>query len=118
MELYCCASKLYCSCVAYKICTLSYIHIIIVTFIDETGAFGWRATPKSWNYVLLKPYTQNASVWELIKTDEEVGTGIYSLTPTLTHRNDGIIYDLSGRQMPHGRLPRGIYIRNGKKVVR
>ena len=89
-----------------------------VTFIDETGAFGWHATPKSWNYVLLKPYTQNASVWELIKTDEEVGTGIYSLTPTLTHRNDGIIYDLSGRQMPHGRLPRGIYIRNGKKVVR
>ena len=32
-------------------------------------------------------------------------------------KNEGEWYDLSGRQIVNGKLPRGIYINGGKKVV-
>ena len=36
---------------------------------------------------------------------------------TIHNSNKGAIYDLSGRKMPNGNLPKGIYIRNEKKIV-
>lgn len=33
-------------------------------------------------------------------------------------QTDGAVYDLSGRRMLKGTLPKGVYIRNGKKIVR
>ena len=31
---------------------------------------------------------------------------------------EGALYDLSGRQMPKGKLPKGIYIKKGKKILK
>lgn len=28
------------------------------------------------------------------------------------------VFDLQGRQMPNGKLPKGIYIKNGTKILR
>jgi hypothetical protein len=42
-------------------------------------------------------------------------TGI-SLTPALS-QGEGVLYDLQGRKMVNGKLPKGVYIMNGKKHV-
>ena len=42
-------------------------------------------------------------------------TAIRNLTPTLP-KSDGAIYNLSGHKMVNGKLPKGIYIENGKKI--
>lgn len=47
--------------------------------------------------------------------------GINSLTPDLSKRDgmaNGKFYDLSGRQMANGKLPKGVYIIDGRKVVK
>ncbi|MBP5770769.1 MAG: hypothetical protein J6W75_05345 [Bacteroidaceae bacterium] len=48
-------------------------------------------------------------------------TAITDAIPSLSEarhaENDGIIFDLGGRRMPKGRLPKGIYVMNGKKVA-
>ena len=45
-------------------------------------------------------------------------TGINSIgTADRLQNGDGAIYDLSGRKMINGQLPKGIYIRNGKKFI-
>ncbi|MBR6141144.1 MAG: exo-alpha-sialidase [Bacteroidaceae bacterium] len=40
-----------------------------------------------------------------------------SLVPDTTPEGDGRIYDLSGRYIGNSRLPKGIYIVNGRKIV-
>ena len=40
-----------------------------------------------------------------------------SLIPDTTSEGDGRIYDLSGRYIGNSRLPKGIYIMNGRKMV-
>lgn len=45
----------------------------------------------------------------------DVGDGIDS--PTADVSQDDVIYDLSGREVVNGKLPRGIYLMNGKKVI-
>ena len=40
-----------------------------------------------------------------------------SLVPDTTPEGDGRIYDLSGRYISNSRLPKGIYIMNGRKMV-
>ncbi|MCQ2197560.1 MAG: family 43 glycosylhydrolase [Bacteroidaceae bacterium] len=59
--------------------------------------------------------------WWKFNTAEETGIA------TISHDEDGLsrtpVYDLSGRQVPAhqwygGKAPRGIYVKNGKKVVR
>jgi len=43
-------------------------------------------------------------------------TGIESLTPDPSQEK-GVWYDLQGRKMVNGKLPKGVYIMNGKKHV-
>ncbi|MBQ7684097.1 MAG: N-acetylmuramoyl-L-alanine amidase [Bacteroidaceae bacterium] len=47
--------------------------------------------------------------------DDEVGIEIPASTPR--EESCDAVYDLSGRRLPDGQLPRGIYIRNGKRVI-
>ena len=47
--------------------------------------------------------------------DDEVGIEIPASTPR--EESSDAVYDLSGRRLPDGPLPRGIYIRNGKRVI-
>jgi hypothetical protein len=50
---------------------------------------------------------------------EEESTGINAIENVqLTKDNDGAVYDLTGRQIVNRKLSRGIYIVNGKKVLR
>ena len=51
-------------------------------------------------------------------TDESDMTGIDSLTPDPSPKGEGSIYMLDGRKVTNGQLKKGIYILNGKKVVR
>ena len=45
-------------------------------------------------------------------------TGIESLTPNLSPKEEGNVYDLSGRKVSvPSVLPKGVYIMNGKKVI-
>ena len=45
-------------------------------------------------------------------------TGIESLTPNLSPKEEGNVYDLSGRKVSEPSvLPKGVYIMNGKKVI-
>ena len=47
--------------------------------------------------------------------DDEVGIDLPASTPR--EESGDAVYDLSGRRLPDGPLPRGIYIRNGKRVI-
>ena len=83
-----------------------------VAIIDESGSYSWYINPKSWTYALLKPYDWGASVWEFIKTDEEIPTGIESVWESEgenVSKHNHAIYDLSGRQIKNV-LTKGIYI--------
>ena len=45
-------------------------------------------------------------------------TGIETIGRTDNLQSDNAVYDLRGRKMPEGgRLPKGVYIKNGKKIV-
>jgi len=48
-----------------------------------------------------------------------MGTGIGAIASSQEPTTDGQYYDLSGRRVANGQRPRakGLYIRNGKKVV-
>jgi len=60
-------------------------------------------------------YTGGAGVKSLdIYYDDPDGI---SLIPDTTPEGDGRIYDLSGRYIGNSRLPKGIYIMNGRKMV-
>ncbi len=53
-----------------------------------------------------------------IEIPEEVDDTLpTAITVATTPSANGHVYDLTGRQMANTKLPRGIYIRNGKKVV-
>ena len=93
-----------------------------IGIIDTSDTFSWNINPKSSLYVFLKPYDQSASIWEFVKTDEEVPTGILYLTPdpypsSLNDGAEGDCYDLCGRRVNTHSLPRGIYIHHGKKKL-
>ena len=49
--------------------------------------------------------------------DEMKDDELRSLSSTKSKKNDGATYDLSGRKIVNGQLPRGIYIIDGHKVV-
>lgn len=91
-----------------------------VGILDASKKYSWHINPQAWTYVLLKPYTAGASVWEFEKTDEEVPTGIESITNLQgTIQGGEAVYDLTGRRMPtslHTSLPKGVYIWKGRKV--
>ena len=47
-------------------------------------------------------------------TDETTGI---SLTPSLSLRGEGSMYTLDGRQIQRSMLKKGVYVRNGKKMI-
>ena len=52
----------------------------------------------------------------IVNLGEEDPTGITPVT-TLPSASDDTYYDLNGRKVSNGQMPKGIYIQNGKKVV-
>lgn len=84
-----------------------------IGIVNRSGAYSWYTNPRSWTYVLLKPYDWGASIWEFVKTDEKVTTDIIEMPTAPT---SATIYDISGRRLQEV-LHRGVYIVNGKKVV-
>ena len=97
-----------------------------IGILSKSGTYSWYTNPRSWTYILLKPYDWGGSIWEFVKTDElatdaigEIEDGKWNI-----ENETGVWYDLSGRKiangqwsMVNGQLPRGIYIHNGRKVV-
>lgn len=88
-----------------------------VAILDESGSYSWYINPNAWTYVLLKPYDWGASVWELVKTDEEIPTDIESIWESESKDGNPAIFDLSGRKVRKV-LSKGIYISNRKKIVK
>lgn len=84
-----------------------------LAIVDGSGQFSWYTNPSAWTYVLLKPYDWGASIWQLIKTDDAVPTGINNATlPT-----SSTLYDLQGRRIM-AEPQCGVFVRDGKKVLR
>ena len=57
----------------------------------------------------------------VLDTEDEVTICLYDDSTGINEVksvNGGAIYDLSGRQVSNGKLPRGIYIINGKKILK
>lgn len=58
----------------------------------------------------------NAPARISILTREDYANGCFDLAPSL--ERDETIYDLSGRKISGGKLPRGIYIKGGRKIIK
>ncbi|MBQ6192590.1 MAG: hypothetical protein IJK51_09865 [Bacteroidaceae bacterium] len=60
--------------------------------------------------------------WIVIGPDNEktkdLITGVHEIDNSQQTTDNGFIYNIAGQQMSNGKLPRGIYIQNGKKVLR
>ena len=86
-----------------------------IGIINRTGEYSWYTNPRSWTYILLKPYDWGASIWEFIKTDEEVGVNdINASQPSTLNSQLPTLYDLTGRRLAK-EPDHGIYILNGQK---
>jgi len=88
-------------------------------YLKTTGTNLYRATSN----VALSPfscYLPSAEKRTFFKIEEEESTGIRSIdNGQLTIDNeDDAIYDLTGRKLSKGKLPRGIYIKDGKKKLK
>ena len=86
---------------------------------DIAGTWGapWYQDPTAGNgYPILQWQYERGDYREICGFEEN--TGIKAMdNGQLTIDNDAV-YDLSGRRMSNGKLSRGIYIVNGRKVVR
>ena len=90
-----------------------------IGILSKSGAYSWYTNPRSWTYILLKPYDWGGSIWDFVKTDEEVTTGINEVdNETVSHQSIcHSIYDLTGRKL--SRVPsHGVYIQDGQKRCR
>lgn len=88
-----------------------------IVILEASGANSWQAKPQSWTYIVLKSFKEEASGWELIKTDEPVGIRETTDETGSQSREPGAIYDLSGRRLY--KLPtHGVYLQNGVKYCR
>ncbi len=91
-----------------------------IAIINRTGAYSWYTNPRSWTYLLLKPYDWGASIWEFIKTDEPIATDGIDATPMkdeAKRTKNAVIYDLAGRRLSKAPA-HGVYILNGQKRCR
>lgn len=86
-----------------------------LAFVSQGGTYGWYTNPSAWSYVLLKPYTWGASVWE-IEESEDTTVGISNPSVRSTPTSSAAMYDLSGRTSKG--IQQGIYIQEGKKILR
>ena len=83
---------------------------------DNGAPFTYRAHNQAYLAVAV-PKTETpgqAVAAYLFKGDK---TGIYNITTTEVERNNNATYTLSGIRVENKQLPKGIYIKNGKKVV-
>lgn len=81
---------------------------------ETTGANSWYSNPAAWSYVLLKPYTWGAALWNFVESGD-IPTGIDAATTIDTQRAN-TYYDLQGRRV--AQPTNGIYINgNGKKIL-
>ena len=62
---------------------------------------------KEW--VVLGPDTQATQNW--------IATGIREIESNQQSTANGPVYNLNGQQVANGKLPRGIYIKDGKKIL-
>ena len=84
-----------------------------IAIVESTGNFSWFTNPRSWTYLMLKPYDQGASLWQFVQTDEEVTDDVKDVKNERVRSN--VFLDLTGRRVP---VPhKGIYICNGQKTV-
>ena len=99
----------------------------ITSFIQEpfaTTSNCWYVVPK--DIPLYVPYGtkekyQNADGWKeftnIIEMDETAGIESLTSDSSLKGEESGNIYSLDGRKVSNSGLSKGIYIKNGKKVV-
>ena len=89
---------------------------------DQTEINWYQTLPSSDTTVEADPYPvlfdTSLRVWfnKGLYTNEKP-TGIKT-TDNGQRTTDNEVYDLSGRKMVNGQLPKGIYIQNGKKLIR
>lgn len=90
-------------------------HDFYLILNQSVGDGSWAAKPdEAFTYETLFDY---------VRVYQKVPTGIESIEPSHLTIDHDAIYDLSGRRLPSlsggvgGRLPKGLYIRGGKKIV-
>ncbi len=86
-----------------------------IGIVSGNGSSAWYTNPDAWQYILTKPYTWGASVWNFEKSNIEVSTGIEEVNGE--NGEVRIIYDLQGRRV-NEITTHGIYIINGKKIIK
>lgn len=87
-----------------------------IAVVDGSNTYSWYTNPSAWNYVLLKPYDWGASVWNFVKTNDAVPTGISPIVETNTEAS-AAYYDLQGRPVSNIQN-KGVYIKNKKKILK
>lgn len=91
-------------------------HAELCEIAGEWGA-PWYQDPTAGNgYPILQWQYERGDYREICGFEEN--TGIKTMDNGQLTIDDDAVYDLSGRRMASGKLPRGIYIVNGRKVVR
>lgn len=89
-----------------------------IAIVETTGVNSWYTNPSAFASLLMKPKDYGASIWNFIETSNV--TGLHSANAdnqaSLSERAN-IYYDLSGRRVarPTGK---GVYIVNGRKILR
>ena len=84
-----------------------------IAIVSGNGSSAWYINPSAWNYVLTKPYDWGGSMWNLVKTNIEITTGIEDIYQKNADSTE--IFDLQGRKVENP--TKGIYIINGNKVL-
>ena len=87
-----------------------------IAVVDGSNTYSWYTNPSAWSYVLLKPYDWGASVWNFIKTNDAVPTGIVTITETHSEKSSAY-YDLQGRPVQNIQN-KGVYIKDKKKILK
>ncbi|MBO4592976.1 MAG: family 20 glycosylhydrolase, partial [Bacteroidaceae bacterium] len=87
-----------------------------IGILSKSGTYSWYTNPRSWTYILLKPYEWGGSIWEFVKTDEEVTTAINEVSDGTANRSSisHHIFDLTGRRLSQAPV-HGIYIQDRQK---
>lgn len=83
---------------------------IAIVVPGETN--GWYTNANTWKYVLLKPSTWGASVWNFVRKGKTTGVA----TPSVLNQDQDKVYDLQGRRVLQPTS--GVYIINGEKVIK
>lgn len=78
---------------------------------ESSGANSWYSNPNAWSYVLLKPYTWGAALWNFVENGD-IPTGI---TPVVRTNGRNVYYDLQGRRVKAGQ--KGIYVNGNRQKV-